>query len=214
MKAGFPHRLYLVTDEASCLGRDMIQVVEASVRGGVDLVQLREKNLGHDDFLSRALRLKEMLDRYGVPLIVNDSIAVALESSAAGIHVGNSDMPPVQVRKEWPGCKLLGYSIEYETQLNSDNALASDYLAISPVFSTPTKTNTVVEWKLEGVHRIRSLTDKPLVAIGGINPDNAGLIIKAGADCLAVVSAICSAADPERAAARLRTEIERSSGGI
>ncbi|WP_374164635.1 thiamine phosphate synthase [Arcticibacter sp. MXS-1] len=205
----FPYRLYLVTDEAALRGRDLLWMVEEAVKGGVDLVQLREKKLEDEAFLLRALQLKEMLQRYNVPLIINDNLVVAERCAAAGIHVGKSDIPPSLVRKRWPGCGILGYSIEYEAQLDSEEALTSDYIALSPVFSTPTKTDTVTEWKLGGIRRVRATTAKPLVAIGAISRYNAASVVEAGADCLAVVSAICSAEDPQKAAAEIRSEIEK-----
>jgi len=206
----FPYRLYLVTDEKACLGRDLIKITEAAVKGGVDLVQLREKDLSQKDFVEKASRLKQMLDRYNVPLIVNDNLKVAQACRAAGIHVGNADMSPVDIRKEWPEHHMIGYSIEEESQVTSAAANQADYLGISPVFATPTKTDTITEWGLEGIRKIRSLTAKPLVAIGGIKSENAFAVMTAGADCLAVVSAICSAADPARAAEAIRMEIEKA----
>jgi thiamine-phosphate pyrophosphorylase len=208
--APFPYRLYLVTDEAACGGRDLIRVTEAAVKGGVDLVQIREKNLPEKDFLKKALRLKAMLDRYNVPLIVNDSLPVASACHASGIHVGNTDESPETVREQWPACRILGYSLEYEEQLQRVSASLADYLALSPVFSTPTKTDTVVTWGVEGIRKVRSLSTKPLVAIGGIHAGNAGEVMRAGADCLAVVSAICSSPDPASAAEKIREEIEKA----
>jgi thiamine-phosphate pyrophosphorylase len=205
----FPYRLYLVTDEKACRGRDLINVTEEAVKGGVDLVQLREKDLGRDAFLERALRLKEVLDRYNVPLIINDNLWVAIKCSAAGIHVGNSDESPEEIRKMWPVKKIIGYSVENEEYLGSVSAQHSDYLAISPVFSTTTKTDTITEWGLAGVRKIRSICLKPLVAIGGIKKENARMVVAAGADCLAVVSEICSATNPAAAAETLRNEIEK-----
>lgn len=209
-EASFPYRLYLVTDEAACLGRTVPDVVEAAVKGGVDIVQIRQKHDTHNDFVEKAMRLKEMLDRYAVPLIVNDSLPVAIECAASGIHVGRGDVSPATIRKKWPGKKFIGYSIEYEAQVSSDEAALSDYLGISPVFPTPTKTDTITVWGLDGLQTIRAITSKPLVAIGGIDAHNAGDVIKSGADCLAVVSAICSADDPEKAAGMIRNEIEKA----
>lgn len=206
----FNYKLYLVTDEKACLGRNFIEIVESAVKGGVDLVQIREKNLSEQEFLVKTLQLKEMLDKYSVPLIVNDSMFVAIESGAAGIHVGNNDTPPTVIKAKWTNCSILGYSLEYEEQLLSANADVSDYIALSPVFSTATKTDTITEWGLEGIAHIRSKTSKPLVAIGNINLKNACNIIRAGADCLAVVSAICSAENPAKAAELLRNEIEKA----
>lgn len=204
----FPYKLYLVTDEGACLGRDFFWVVEQAVQGGVDLVQIREKTLDSDAFLEKSLRLRELLDRYSVPLIVNDNVPVALQCGAAGVHVGNSDMPPLTARTAMPQ-GLLGYSIEYEDQLHNPHSTAADYLGISPVFATHTKTDTVTEWGMEGIARIRQQTKKPLVAIGGINEHNAKAVVKAGANCLAVVSAICSAPQPAKAAKKLRNAIEQ-----
>jgi thiamine-phosphate pyrophosphorylase len=206
----FPYRLYLVTNQEACGGRDLVEVVELAVKGGVDLVQIREKKLPGNAFLLKALLLKELLDSYGVPLIVNDNLQVAMQSKAAGIHVGNNDIAPVAIRQQWPGCGILGYSLEYEAHLQSSNAMLADYLALSPVFATATKTDTVTEWGLEGITRVRALTNKPLVAIGNINATNAAAVVKAGADCLTVVSAVCSAPDPARATEKIRNEIEKS----
>lgn len=207
MSSPFPYRLYLVTDEQACLGRDLIGVTKEAVKGGVDVVQLREKKLSDGAFLEKAFRMKEMLAAYNVPLIINDNIYVAQACQAAGIHVGNSDLSPSIVASRWPG-NMIGYSIEWEEQLYTIDAAIADYLGISPVFATPTKTDTITEWKLEGVQKIRSITTKPLIAIGGITKNNAASVIRAGADCIAVVSAICSASDPRGAAEELRRELE------
>jgi thiamine-phosphate pyrophosphorylase len=174
------------------------------------MVQLREKHLDNTAFLERALRLKEALVPFRVPLVINDNLWVAQQCGATGIHVGNSDLPPLSIRAQWPSCGILGYSIEYEKQVYTADAAAADYLALSPVFATPTKTDTVTEWKLEGIRKIRALTEKPLVAIGAIHEGNAAGVIRAGADCLAIVSAICAAADPEKAAAAIRIQIEKA----
>ncbi len=208
-RKSFPYRLYLVTDEKACLGRDLINVTEEAVKGGVDLVQLREKTLTREAFLERALRMKEMLDRYHVPLIINDNVWVAVKCNAAGVHVGNADVSPDGVRDMWKVNPMIGYSVEDEAQINNQAAQHSDYLGISPVFSTPTKTDTLTEWGLDGIRLIRSMSIKPLVAIGGIKTENARSIIAAGADCLAIVSAICSAADVAHAAELFRNEIEK-----
>ena len=210
LAADFPYRLYLVLAADSCAGRDFVAVAEAAVRGGVDLVQLREKHAAPAEFRARAERLGACLTRYGVPLIINDNLAVAQQVGAAGIHVGNHDLPPTYIRAAWPGCGLLGYSIEYTTQLGTPEAAAADYLGISPVFRTLTKADTVTEWGLAGVRAIRAATCQPLVAIGNINAGNARAVTQAGASCLAVVSAICQAADPERAAFALRNELEKA----
>lgn len=206
----FLSRLYLVVSQEACLGRDLVKVTEQAIKGGIDMVQLREKQINTNNFTETAIRLKRMLDKYSVPLIINDNFQVALESRAYGIHVGNSDVPPSEIKKQWASCGLLGYSIEYIEQLSNSEIQYADYLGISPVFSTPTKTDTITEWGLDGIRNIRRLTDKPLVGIGNINMNNAYDVIKAGADCLAVVSAICGAENPAKAAWAIRNEIEKA----
>jgi len=210
MNSAFPYRLYLVISEADCKGRDILWVTEQAIKGGVEVVQLREKHKNFEAYTDTALRLKEILDRYNVPLIINDDIDVALLSGAAGLHVGATDLPPSLVMQQWPQCTMLGYSIEYIEQLYSDEVQYATHLGISPVFSTPTKTNTVTEWGLEGIATIRTLTHKPLVAIGSMSANNAYDVIRAGADCIAVVSAICAAEDPAHAAAAIRNQIEKA----
>lgn len=210
MPKPFLSRLYLVVSAEACLGRDVVEVAEQAVKGGVDLVQLREKQLDADDFIDSAIRLRKMLDKHSVPLIINDNFQVALQSKAYGIHVGNNDMLPSLVKKRWENCGLLGYSVEYIEQLSNPEINYADYVGISPVFSTPTKMDTVTEWGLEGIRTIRNLTDKPLVAIGNMNINNAFNVITAGADCLAVVSAICGADNPAKAAWAIRNEIEKA----
>lgn len=210
VRGNFPYRLYLVISEAFCNGRDLVAVTRAAIEGGVDLVQLREKEAGTLRFLDMALRLKEMLREYQVPLVINDNLEVALGCGAGGLHVGNNDMAPLAVREAWSECPLLGYSVEYRAQLTNEHTRAADYLGISPVFSTATKTDTVTQWGLEGISELRELTEKPLVAIGNMNADNAKAVIRAGADCIAVVSAICQAKDPAKAAYEIRNQIEQA----
>ncbi|WP_292009016.1 thiamine phosphate synthase [Chryseobacterium sp.] len=204
----FPYQLYLVISEKDCIGKDLFHVAEQSILGGVDVVQLREKTDSTGLFLQKAEQLKEITTKYNIPLIINDHTEVAEKVCAEGIHVGNNDIPP-SVLKQLPFFKnrLIGYSIEYLSQLQSENTQLSDYLGISPVFSTNTKTDTVTEWGIEGIETIRALTSKPLIAIGNINLQNTRQIIKAGANSIAVVSAICASEDPQKAAWQLKNEI-------
>lgn len=209
-KSAFPYRLYLVISEADCRNSNYLQVAEQAIKGGVDIIQLREKGLSTAQYTAKAIRLKEITDKYNIPLIINDSLETAMSINAFGIHVGNNDKTPTEIRNVWKGCQSLGYSIEYIGQLQNKETLTADCLGISPVFNTATKKDTIVEWGLDGIATIRSLTNKPLIAIGNINLDNAEAVIKAGADCLAVVSAICSAPDPEKAACELKNTILKS----
>jgi thiamine-phosphate pyrophosphorylase len=204
----FPYHLYLVISEADCNGRNFLKIAEQAISGGIDIIQLREKNCKTSLFLKKAKQLKEITDRHGIPLIINDNLEVAMQVDSAGIHVGNKDIPPALIREHWKNkSKLIGYSIEYLEQLKNEQTFIADHLGISPIFKTSTKTDTVTEWGLEGIRRIRELSNKPLVAIGNINKKNARSIIQAGADCIAVVSAICQAENPEKAAYELKNEI-------
>ena len=188
-------RLHLVTDSALCGERGVLAVVEAAVSGGVSCVQLREKTLGTRAFVERARALKASLAPLGVPLIINDRVDVALACGADGIHVGQGDMAPADVRQLLPDA-LLGLSIETLEQLDRAELEPVDYYGISPVFSTATKKDAAAAVGLEGLRLMRSRTRRPLVAIGGITPENAQSVVAAGADGLAVVSALCAAPDP------------------
>ncbi|WP_318309240.1 thiamine phosphate synthase [Flagellimonas crocea] len=204
----FPYALYLVISQEACKEKDMIQVAQQAIRGGVDIIQLREKKASEKLFLHRAQQLRELTEKHDVPLIINDNPKVASKVGTAGIHVGNRDARPTVLRKEpYFMERMIGYSIEYLEQLDNGETATSDYLGISPVFRTDTKRDTVTEWGLEGIAKIRQLTTKPLVGIGNLHPENAGSVIRAGADCIAVVSAICGAEDPEKAAYELKNAI-------
>ena len=200
--------LYLVTDEKLCLGRDISYVAKEAVKGGVTMVQLREKELATRDFLIRALQLKELLFKYNVPLIINDRVDIALAIKADGIHVGQNDMPYEYVRKLIPKEMILGLSVETFDQAVEAENYDLDYLSVSPIFFTPTKTDLYSQWGIEGLRKLRSITKHKLIAIGGINSSNIAEVIKAGADGAAVVSAICSAKDPRATSTELKSIIE------
>jgi thiamine-phosphate pyrophosphorylase len=193
-------RLYLVTDQASLRGRTLADVVLAAVTGGVRCVQLREKALATRDFVALALAVKDLLAPFDVPLIINDRLDVALACGAQGVHLGQSDMPAALARQLLPPEVFIGLSVENLADVARAAGQPVDYLGISPVYATPIKTDTARPWGLAGVRQVRALTRLPLVAIGGIHQGNAAQVLQAGADGLAVVSAICSAADPQAAA--------------
>ena len=197
-------RLYLVTDQSLMRGRPLADVVAAAVQGGVSCVQLREKNLGSRDFLAQALMLKKLLAPQRVPLVINDRIDIALACGAEGVHLGQSDLPVAQARQLLPPQVFIGWSVETMSDVLQSATLPLDYLGVSPVFATPTKTNTGTAWGLEGLALVRAATALPLVAIGGMHAGNARQVLRAGANGLAVVSALCAADDPQAAAAGLR----------
>ncbi|RFO97788.1 thiamine phosphate synthase [Rhodoferax lacus] len=201
-------RLYLVTDQASLLGRTLADVVLAAVHGGVTCVQLREKHLGSRDFHAQAMALMDLLRPLNVPLIINDRIDIALACGAQGVHLGQSDLPVQRARALLPPEVFIGWSVETLEQVAHSVALPLDYLGVSPVYATPTKTDTATPWGLDGLKEVRAATALPLVAIGGIHAGNAAEVLAAGADSLAVVSAVCSAADPRASAQELKRLID------
>ena len=183
----------------------MADVGAAAVRGGVSCVQLREKNLSTRKFLAKALMLKKLLAPHGVPLVINDRIDIALACDAEGVHLGQSDLPVDKARRLLPPGIFIGFSVETLDEVLHSATLPLDYLGVSPIFSTPTKTDTKNAWGLDGLAAVRAATQLPLVAIGGIHVGNAREMLRAGADSLAIVSVICAADDPRGAAANLRT---------
>lgn len=199
--------LHLVTDSTLCGARGVLAVVEAAVRGGTRVVQLREKTLATRAFVERARALKALLSPLGVPLIINDRLDVALACGADGVHVGQDDLSPEDVRR-WLPHALVGLSIERIDQLAEAERLPVDYYGASPVFTTATKADTAPALGLEGLRALRERSRRPLVAIGGIDEHNAAQVMAAGADALAVVSALCTAPDPEAAARRLCAAME------
>jgi thiamine-phosphate pyrophosphorylase len=197
-------RLYLVTDQQALLGRTLTDVVLAAVQGGVTCVQLREKQASTRDFVALACALSDLLTPLGVPLVINDRIDVALASGAQGVHLGQSDMSVEQARRLLPPQVFIGLSVETMEDVARATSQPVDYLGVSPIYPTPTKTDTAAPWGLDGLHQVRAVTDLPLVAIGGIHLVNAAEVQQAGADGLAVVSALCSADDPCAAAKSFR----------
>ncbi|HPC33233.1 MAG TPA: thiamine phosphate synthase [Syntrophales bacterium] len=195
--------LYLVTDRDLCGGRPLQDVVRAAVAGGAAWVQLREKNLSTRAFVEEAAAVKALLAPHKVPLIINDRLDVALAVGADGVHVGQDDMPYPLARAVLGKKMIIGLSVETWEDVEAAEKWDVDYLGVSPVFATPTKTDTKGSWGLEGITRIRSFSRHPLVAIGGLNATNTGAAVRAGADGIAVVSAICAAPDPFAAAREL-----------
>jgi len=200
--------VYLVTDRSLSLGRALDEVVLQAVQGGVSTVQLREKDIPTRLFIQEATRIKRLLAPHGVPMIINDRVDVALAVGADGVHVGQEDMPYPLARKLMGPRAIIGLSVETIEQVLEAEAFDVDYLGVSPVFATPTKPDAAPAWGLEGLKRVRQISHHPLVAIGGLNASNAQAVVRAGADCIAVVSAICSAEAPQQAARELVTIVE------
>ena len=206
------YSLYLVTDRALARGRPLADVVRAAVAGGVTCVQLREKEASAREFAAAARELLSLLRPLGVPLIVNDRIDVALAAGADGVHVGQQDLSVADARRLGPPGWIVGVSAESVADAARAERDGADYVGASPIFATPTKADHAPPLGLAGLRALRAATKLPLVAIGGLHAGNARETIRAGADGLAVVSAIVAADDPRAAAAELRREIAAAKG--
>jgi thiamine-phosphate pyrophosphorylase len=206
------YSLYLVTDRGLSRGRSTLEIVQAAVRGGVSCVQLRVKSGSTREFIEEALQVKAFLNSNGVPLVINDRVDVALAVAADGVHLGQSDLPLAAARALVANSMVIGISVESIPDALEAESGGADYLGVSPIFTTPTKTDTATPLGLAGLKAIRRAVKTPLVAIGGVNRRNAAEVIHSGADGIAVVSAIVAAEDPEQAARDLRHEILTARG--
>jgi len=209
-RSDIDYSVYLVTDRGLSKGRSNTEIVIAAVSGGATVVQLREKTAGTREFIQEALTLKDFLEKRGVPLIINDRLDVAQAIEADGVHLGQNDMPIEMARSIVGDRMIIGISAELLQDAIDAEQAGADYLGVSPIYATPTKTDTAPPLGLEGLREIRRSVAIPLVGIGGLNRENARQVIAAGADGVAVVSAIVSAENPESAARELRRIVAES----
>ncbi len=207
MRKEFDLSLYLVTDSELCGDKNLEQIVEEAARGGVTIVQLREKELPTGEFIARARRLKTILNKYHIPLIINDRADVALAVDADGLHVGQSDMSYEDARRLLGEDKIIGLSVENQEEVLAANCLDVDYIGISPIFATPTKTDTFAPFGYDGCALAVQNTRHRTVAIGGINLGNITEVFATGVDGVAVVSAIICAENPCSASKELLSKI-------
>ena len=198
------YSLYLVTDRSLARGRSTLEIVSAAVDGGATVVQLREKDCSTREFIEQALAIKDFLKGRGVPLIINDRVDVAQAVEADGVHLGQTDMPLGTAKKILGDSMIIGISAESLQDAVEAEKGGADYLGVSPIYATPTKTDTAPPLGLEGLREIRKAVGLPLVGIGGLNRENAADVIRNGADGVAVVSAIVAADDPQTAADALK----------
>lgn len=191
--------LYLVTDRSLSLGRSLTEIVAEAVQGGVTMVQLREKECNTQEFIELGQAIKTILRPAGIPLIINDRADIVQVIGADGLHIGQQDMSYADARHLLGSEAIIGLSIENEHQAQESLSFSGlDYIGASPIFATPTKTDTAPALGLDGLRALRNRVGPrmPIVAIGGIHTTNIQDIIHAGADGIAVVSAICSAPFP------------------
>lgn len=194
--------VYLVTDAGLSAGRSTVDIVEAAVRGGVDIVQLREKSASANERYELGREVREITREAGVPLVVNDRVDLAAALDADGVHLGDDDLPVSVAREQLGDDGIIGRSVSTPEAARRAEEAGADYLGVGAVFATDSKDDVPPEEQGIGVDRIRAVreaTDLPFVGIGGVTPGNAADVVEAGADGVAVISAITGADDPEAA---------------
>jgi thiamine-phosphate pyrophosphorylase len=201
--------LYVILDRSATAGRDVADVLDAVIAGGCRMVQLRDKTLPSGLLLPVAERLRARCREAGVTFIVNDRVDVAVAADADGVHLGQEDLPPRAARPLLRRGMVLGRSTHSLAEARTAEAEGADYIAVGSMFATPTKP----DFQLVGPDVLRTIKPTvraPLVGIGGITPDNVGEVIRAGADGVAVISAVCGAPDPAAATRRFLEAIHRA----
>ena len=198
------YSLYLVTDRMLMSTKTLGEAVEQAVIGGCTMVQLREKEILSLDFYVLASEMKKITDRYGIPLIINDRIDIAMAVGAAGVHIGQKDIPADIARKVIGKDMLLGVSAVSAAEAVNAAKAGADYLGVGAMFPTGTKPDAGFV-SMEELGRIRKAVDIPIVVIGGISKENAMLFSPMGIDGLAVVSAVIAQPDIKKSAADLKS---------
>ena len=201
--------LYVIVGPDATRGRPVVEVAEEALRGGASVLQLRDKTGDRGDVLPVAARLRELCHDHGALFFVNDDIALGFACDADGVHLGQSDLPVDVARRILAADKLIGRSNNSDAEVEESVAMGVDYVAVGATFPTTTVGKGArAAIGLDGIRRARELTTLPLVAIGGIKESNVADVVEAGADCVAVISAVTMADDPEAAARRLVDAIE------
>ena len=193
-KSKIDYSIYLLTDDACLLGRPLLECVEQALRAGVTLLQYRSKYKDGGAMYQEAMALKELCDRYDVPLIINDRVDVALAVGAAGVHVGQDDLPCSVVRQLVGSDFVIGVSAHNPEEARKAAADGADYLGCGAVFGTGTKAG-VAKLGLERLRSIREAVTLPMVGIGGVKAANYGDVLATGADGAAIISGILAADD-------------------
>ncbi|MEG0720727.1 MAG: thiamine phosphate synthase [Lachnospiraceae bacterium] len=199
--------LYLVTDRGAMTEEEFLNKVEAACAGGVTLVQLREKECDSLTYYHLAQKLKKVTDAFGIPLIIDDRIDIALAVDAAGVHVGKSDIPVAVARTLMGNDKIVGATAKTVAQALQAQAEGADYLGVGAIYPTTTKVKTVIT-KVSTLNDICHTVQIPAIAIGGLNADNCDILRESPIAGIAVVSAIMKQADGKRAAEKLRHKMK------
>jgi thiamine-phosphate pyrophosphorylase len=203
MKRNIDYSLYLVTDRDLMSSPTLEESVRSAIRGGCTLVQLREKSAPSREFYETALSVKAVTDSYNIPLIINDRLDIALAANAAGVHIGQSDIPAAAARRVLGPDMILGVSASCLAEALAASEAGADYIGVGAMFATGTKSDAEIT-SMDELRKIRASLSIPIVVIGGINMTTIPLFDGIGADGFAVVSAIIGAPDIERAAREIR----------
>lgn len=210
MARPFDLSLYVITDGRVARGRDQVELVEAAIRGGATMVQLRDKELPARDQYELGRRLREVTRSAGIALIVNDRVDLALAIEAEGVHLGQDDLPPAVARQLLGPEAIVGVSAGNPAELALVEREGADYVGTGPFAPTGSKADAGAAIGAAGLAAVRAVTTLPIVAIGAISSANAAEAIGAGAEGVAVISAVVGAEDPERAARELRQIVDRA----
>ncbi|MBI4187038.1 MAG: thiamine phosphate synthase [Chloroflexi bacterium] len=206
-KAQAVNGLYVIIDMGALKGRSHTEIASQAIRGGAGVIQLRGKLLNKRELLPVAQQLKKLCAEHGALFIMNDHLDLALAADADGLHLGQEDLPVTVARKLLPLDKILGCSVTTVEQALAAEAEGADYIAVGAMYPTPSKEKAQVVG-LERLRQVRQAVKLPVVAIGGISGDNATGVIAAGADSVAVISAVLGAEDPEQAARQIACRFE------
>jgi thiamine-phosphate pyrophosphorylase len=198
--------LYFVADSTGMAEDDFLAVVRQACEGGVTLVQLREKEKGGLEYVKLAEKVKQITDRFNIPLIIDDRVDVAMAVDAAGVHVGQSDLPVHIARRLLGGNKIVGATAKTVAQAEKAKAEGADYLGVGAIYPTTTKVVTVIT-EVSTLNEIALATNKPLAAIGGLNASNMHVLYDSMAGGIAVVSAIMKSDDPRGTAVALKKQV-------
>ena len=202
--------LYVITDEAISNGLSHAEVAKRAIDGGADVIQLRIKNCGCHELVSVGLALRALTKRTKTIFIVNDRLDVALACGADGVHVGQEDMRASVARQIAPPGFIIGVSVGTVDEADRAEQEGADYVAVSPVFSTASKDDAGPGYGLDALRKIRNTVTIPVIAIGGIGQENAQDVITAGADGVAVISAVVGSRDITRAARELKAIVRKA----
>lgn len=196
-------KLCLVADVEAAQNRDIISLTMEAVKAGVTIVQLRAKKLDANEFFQLAVKMKSVLSHHNIPFIINDRVDIAKACNATGVHLGQKDLPLAEARKIMGNDKIIGISVNSIEETEKAGTGGADYLGAGPIFPTASKEDLDPFLGMEGLKVITQNTTLPVLAIGGIGHLNAPDVIKAGAEGIAVISAILGEADPAEATRRL-----------